>query len=95
MRFGLIPLLIRRAIVLLLLLAYRAFGKPGFLAGRDLTLVGSMILVSLVVFWVAYKGASWASEEIPAFPSTWWRFLAPVSLDFSLTATAPEALSPG
>ncbi|MFO0726169.1 MAG: HDIG domain-containing protein [Myxococcota bacterium] len=68
------------AIVLLLLLAYRAFGKPGFLAGRDLTLVGSMILVSLVVFWVAYKGASWASEEIPAFPSTWWRFLAPVSL---------------
>ncbi len=75
------------AVVLLLFLSYGAFSRPGFLAGRDLTFVGSMYLVSLVVFWLAYKGAGWLSEEAPGFPSTWWRLLAPVSLGAIIVRT--------
>ncbi len=66
--------------VLLVVLAYRqARGRWFRPTPRDLGLMTAAYLVTLMVTWLAYKGAVGLGELMPSVPASAWRALVPVA----------------
>lgn len=85
--------------VLLVVLAYRqARGRSFRPSSRDLGLMTASYLATLMVTWLAYKGAVALSEQVPSVTSAAWRALVPVAtgpllLRFLIGRAPAEALA--
>lgn len=84
---------------LLVVLAYRqARGRSFRPTSRDLGLMTSAYLTTLLATWLAYKGAVLLAELMPSVPASAWRALVPVAtgpllLRFLVARTPAQAFA--